>query len=565
MVIVPPTLTLRGSTLERLEKFQAAGGRVIFAGDVAVCCDAVESDRAKKLAEKSETIPFTRNAVLTAVNNLRDVAVIRSADGYPMDKLLYQMREEGADRYLFLVNTERLGLARDVIVKVRGSWQVEYLDTMTGESKPVAGRQENGWTLFDYAIYPHGHLLVKLTPSDECKGERIGTPLLTDAQAEAATEAHLSGTIPVSLDEPNVLLLDRPKWRMAGDAEWQPAEEILRLDNKVRARLGQRERGGHIVQPWVYGKSTEVLGTLELAYTIETLIDVESPLFAMEEPDNAELFLDGVKVPFEDNGYWTDRSLRTGFLPKLTAGTHELVVKIAYTRSGNVERCFLLGDFGVELRGDTARIVEPVRELVWGDVTRQGLPFYGGQHHLSLQIHAVRGGKAAAADSVARDQHAGFPEQRRRGARSSARRLPRRPRQRRARRQTGGRARVRPVPVRARGSREGRAYARSDALRQPGQQRRLRASDVPRPLGRPGRLADRGRHVQLRLSGPAFRHHGRAAVAEEITPGRRRLNRRLRYGRKPESGVSGAPGPGFLFRPASRNRRGRRTERHYRP
>lgn len=64
-----------GSTLERLEKFQAAGGRVIFAGDVAVCCDAVESDRAKKLAEKSETIPFTRNAVLTAVNNLRDVAV----------------------------------------------------------------------------------------------------------------------------------------------------------------------------------------------------------------------------------------------------------------------------------------------------------------------------------------------------------------------------------------------------------------------------------------------------------------------------------------------------------
>ena len=249
---------------------------------------------------------------------------------------------------------------------------------MTGESKPVAGRQENGWTLFDYAIYPHGHLLVKLTPSDECKGERIGTPLLTDAQAEAATEAHLSGTIPVSLDEPNVLLLDRPKWRMAGDAEWQPAEEILRLDNKVRARLGQRERGGHIVQPWVYGKSTEVLDTLELAYTIETLIDVESPLFAMEEPDNAELFLDGVKVPFEDNGYWTDRSLRTGFLPKLTAGTHELVVKIAYTRSGNVERCFLLGDFGVELRGDTARIVEPVRELVWGDVTRQGLPFYGG-------------------------------------------------------------------------------------------------------------------------------------------------------------------------------------------
>ena len=377
-VIVPPTFTLRGSTLERLEKFQAAGGRVIFAGDVATCCDAVESDRAGELAARAETVPFTRNAVLSALGDLRDLAVIRRDNGYPMNKLVYQMREEGENRYLFLVNTERLGNAADAIVRLRGNWQVEFLDTATGEITPVAGTQENGWTQFDYPIYPHGHLLVKLTPSDKCEGGRIGTPLLTDAQAEAATVEHLSGVIPVSLDEPNVLLLDRPKWRLAGDAEWQPAEEILRLDNLVRKRLGQRERAGHIVQPWVYGKSTEVLATLELAYTVETRIDVEAPLFAMEEPENAELFLDGVKVDFEDNGYWTDRSLRTGFLPRLSAGTHEILVKIAYTRSGNVERCFLLGDFGVELRGDAARIVEPVRELVWGDVTRQGLPFYGG-------------------------------------------------------------------------------------------------------------------------------------------------------------------------------------------
>lgn len=378
VVIVPPSITLRGTTLDRLEKFQAAGGRVIFAGDVPVCCDAVESDRAAKLAEKAERVTFTRDSVLRAVEDLRDVAVIRKCDGYPMQNLLYQMREEEGVRYLFLVNTERLGNAYDVYVKVRGNWQVVYLDTMTGEETPVGGAQENGWTQFEYPMYPHGHLLVKLLPSDGCGGGRIGTPLLTDAEAEAATVDHLSGAMPVSLDEPNVLMLDRPEWRMAGDAAWQPAEEILRLDNKVRERLGQRVRGGHIVQPWVYGKSADVLGTLELRYPVETLFDVESPLFAMEEPENAEIYLDGVKVPFEDNGYWVDRSLRTGFLPRLAAGKHELLVRIAYTRSGNVERCFILGDFGVELRGDTARIVEPVRELVWGDVTRQGLPFYGG-------------------------------------------------------------------------------------------------------------------------------------------------------------------------------------------
>ena len=377
-VIVPPTFTLRASTLERLEKFQAAGGRVLFAGDVAVCCDAVESDRAAKLAAKAETVPFTRNAVLAALEPLRDLTVIRRRDGYPMNKLVYQMREEGEQRYLFLANTDRLGNAADAIVRLRGNWQVDCLDTGTGEIKPVAGTQEHGWTQFDFPFYPHGHLLVRLTASGKCEGGRIGTELLNDAQAEAATAARLSGVIPVSLDEPNVLLLDRPKWRFSGDAEWQPEEEILRLDNLVRERLGERERGGHIVQPWVNGKSSQALCTLELAYTVETLVDVAAPLFAMEEPEHAELFLDGVKVDFKDNGWWTDRSLRTGLLPKLAAGTHEILVKIAYTRSGNVERCFLLGDFGVELRGDSARIVAPVRELVWGDATRQGLPFYGG-------------------------------------------------------------------------------------------------------------------------------------------------------------------------------------------
>ncbi len=387
VVIVPPSITLRGTTLDRLEKFRAAGGRVIFAGDVPVCCDAVESDRALKLAEKSERISFTRESVLRAVEDLRDVAAIRKCDGYPMGNLLYQMREEQGVRYLFLVDTDRIGNAQDLYVRVRGSWQVIYLDTMTGREIPVEGTQENGWTQFEFPMYPHGHLLVKLLAANECRGEKIGIPLLTDAEAEAATVDHISGVFPISLDEPNVLLLDRPKWRMASDAEWQPPEEILRLDNRVRSRLGLRPRGGHIVQPWVYGKSTEVLGTLELCYTVETLIDVESPLLAMEEPENAEIFLDGVKVPFEENGYWIDRSLKTGFLPRLASGTHELLIRIAYTRSGNVERCFILGDFGVELRGDSARIVEPVRELAWGDVTRQGLPFYGGNITYHCRFH----------------------------------------------------------------------------------------------------------------------------------------------------------------------------------
>jgi len=44
----------------------------------------------------------------------------------------------------------------------------------------------------------------------------------------------------------------------------------------------------------------------------------------------------------------------------------------------DLEWCYLLGDFGVEVAGRTARIVAPVRQLHLSDWTRQGLPFYAG-------------------------------------------------------------------------------------------------------------------------------------------------------------------------------------------
>ena len=39
-VVIPPAITLRGTTLDRLEAFADAGGDLIFAGRIPVCCDA---------------------------------------------------------------------------------------------------------------------------------------------------------------------------------------------------------------------------------------------------------------------------------------------------------------------------------------------------------------------------------------------------------------------------------------------------------------------------------------------------------------------------------------------
>ena len=381
VVIVPPTVTLRNSTLERLEQFVAAGGRVIFSGPVATLADAIESDRAAKLAEKCEKVPFNRIDLLEALAPERDVAVI-CEDGTPSSTLIYQLRRENDKGYLFLVNTARMGVSFRGTVRIRGSWQSSLLNTADGTSTPLAGRIENDWTLLEKQDFcAHGHLLLKLEPAQVCEGVTLRQVPFREDEVEKATRGFLrmpEGTVPVSLDEPNVLLLDQAEWKLSGDGTWRPREEVLRLNNLARAEMGLPPVTGHIVQPWVTKASDKILDTLEMRFVIDSRVPVSGARLALEQPETTVVFWDGVEVPMNVESWWTDRAVKCVALPEFPAGKHELILRRPYSERTNVEWAYLLGDFGVRLRGDRAVIVEPVRELTLGDATQQGLPFFGG-------------------------------------------------------------------------------------------------------------------------------------------------------------------------------------------
>jgi hypothetical protein len=68
-VVVPGCLTLRGTTMNLLEKFRAAGGKVLFVGDIPTMVDAVESDRPQLLAQKAECVEFSRLKITVTVPN----------------------------------------------------------------------------------------------------------------------------------------------------------------------------------------------------------------------------------------------------------------------------------------------------------------------------------------------------------------------------------------------------------------------------------------------------------------------------------------------------------------
>lgn len=379
-VIVPSLRTIRSTTLDRLSRFARAGGTVIFAGEVPSLVDAKPSSAARRLASRCCTIPLTRNDLLGALDGFREVQILHE-DGSPADSILHQIRIDGQQRYVFFCNTDRERARHNVSIRLRGRWSVTMLDTLTGTTKPLPASVEGNRTIIPWSFPAHGHLLVALKPG------RSGSGKMPNDSGKKWTEAgRLSDPVPITLSEPNVLLLDQAAWRL-DEGPWQPIEEILRLDNKVRQQLKLPLRGGRIAQPWTDTEPAPVVARLQLRFTIDSDVDVQSPSLALEDAQTTKIELDGRAVPCEVTGWWVDEAIKTVRLPSISTGRHELVLTIPFTRKTNVEWCYLLGDFGVAVRGRWARITAPVHELAFGDWTHQGLPFYAGNvtYHCTIE------------------------------------------------------------------------------------------------------------------------------------------------------------------------------------
>jgi len=375
-ILVPGLTTIRSTTLDRLEMFVQAGGKVVFAGQVPGMVDAMPSDRALKLAGKCMRTDWNRESIVDAFESLRELDVIEA--GRRANCFLHQIRKDGTRRQVFICNLDREN-QHATGVRFKGDWSVKLLDTFSGRIQPLASSRDGDFTVLDWTFPAHGDLLVTLEP-----GRREGG-MKPEAKAWGS-DVKLTGPVGFALAQPNVLLLDQAKWRI-NDGPWRDAEEILRIDRAARKTLGIPERGGHMAQPWTIRDTVVELGRLELKYTVKTDVNIQTPTLAVEEPANMKITLDGKPVDNRATGWWVDEAIKTVQLPSLPAGTHELVMSIGMTRKNNVEWSYLLGDFGVRIDGREARVVAAPKQLSIGDWAKQGLAFYSGNvtYHFSFE------------------------------------------------------------------------------------------------------------------------------------------------------------------------------------
>ncbi|PWT73150.1 MAG: hypothetical protein C5B60_08590 [Chloroflexi bacterium] len=369
VVIVPSLRTIRSTTLERLEAFHAAGGLLIFAGEVPSLVDAVPSDRAHQLAAKAQRTSFTQRAILDAVEEVREIG-ITTASGARATTVLTQIRSDGPTRYAFLCQTDRQHDLPDMRVQFVGTWHVTQLDTSSGAVYRLPCTQRNGMTTVVTSLPAHGSLMVCLAPTPS-------TAPYLPAPRKWREHTRLNDPVPVRLAEPNVLLLDRATYRL-DEGEWQPEDDILRLDNHLRTALGFPLRYEAVAQPWTHPADIPTDHRLHLCFSFSSEIALVNAELALEQVMVSTLALDGHPVEVAVRRWYVDEAIGRVPLPPIEPGRHVLELTMPYGPLTDVEACYLLGDFGVRAYGRHASVIPPVRTLAFGDWTRQGLPFYGG-------------------------------------------------------------------------------------------------------------------------------------------------------------------------------------------
>lgn len=392
-VVVPGCETLRATTVSRLSKFRQAGGNLIFMGKCPNCVDGLPSTGVQALFDASTGIDFDRVQLLNALEKHRVIS-IRNADGLTSDNLIYALRQDGDAKWLFIAQGRKqwehnpvqkdvkhqqdVVKPQDIRITLKGVYYPELYDTMTGKIYRLPMHHKDGNTIICRRVYQHDSLLIRLS---ETVSNTQPEPII---EGTVISELDIKRPVFCQLEEENVFLLDRAEFSLDG-AELEPEEELLRLDNRLRQRLGWPLRQKKIAQPWSLPEE-EPRHFVKLRFVVNSCIELDKLYLAIEQPERAQIFWNGSTVPTIPSGWFTDRAIKKLPLPGLKAGENILEVTLPYLERGSLEWMYLLGDFGVQLAGAQGWITKTVRMLGFGSVCGQGLPFYGGNLSYEMEI-----------------------------------------------------------------------------------------------------------------------------------------------------------------------------------
>jgi hypothetical protein len=251
--------------------------------------------------------------------------------------------------------------------------------------------REKGYTIISYLFEEGGELALSLSKIENVR-------LYTLAEEKAREEKMFEPiSIPelfeYKLSEPNVVVLDYAQYIVNGDGRGE--FDVLQIDKMIRKEFNLFAREG--IQPYfkknVLNVSTDaVVADVELRFRFAVKDKPNKIQLVLEEPDRYIINVNGRRLPLTKAGDWVDKCFEKIALPTTYLNVGENVISLSFKLSDEtpIEPIYLVGDFGVKIiRSDTYEVNEIValpQKLAIGDVTKQGLPYYGGRIYYYLPL-----------------------------------------------------------------------------------------------------------------------------------------------------------------------------------
>ena len=382
-ILVPGCETLRSTTLERLEAFQAAGGNLIFLGHAPKYENAVPSCRGEMLYQVSKQAEFSEDAILSALEDSR-ILDIRELNGQRSKNLIHQLRRDGDNRWLFLAHgvkpTNRdIPEPQKIRLTMDGCWYIKKYDTLTGQIAPVNTTICDGKTILETVLYDLDSLLLKCSPRP------------TETPAELAPKRYtphpVAKQVSYALDEPNVYLMDKAEFALDNEP-YREETEILRADNILRSLAGFPSREFSVAQPWTIPEEIPE-HTVRLRFHVHCHEMIPDVRLALEDATLTTILCNGVPISPTPDGWFTDKAIQTVPIGALQKGENIIEMSLPFGRRTDLEWCYLLGNFGVYVMGEYRVLTAAQPLLGFDDVTKQGLAHYGGNitYQIPVETH----------------------------------------------------------------------------------------------------------------------------------------------------------------------------------
>ena len=393
-LLLPSCITLRESTLALVREFVENGGRVLVVGEMPTHVDALPDGRPADLLSRCERVPFDKLAVLSALESEKlfslDVcgrARFAGFDnnfvrGLAYDGCVYQYRRDSDRDWLFLARADKRYVKEcperhtDYLsLKLHGHYRVELYDTLTGEVREYPYEHTDKQTVLSLALGMSDSLLFALYPSQQKHEARPMRALVKNTH-------RIFKPVKCEREEENVLLLDMAEYSVDGGA-FEPMESVVQMTSKVKKDLHFPSAR---CQPWLI-KPKKCEHTVTVRYRFGCDLAVEDAVLAIEDADAVRIRLDGRAMrKIKMDGYYIDPAISRLKMPRLGRGEHTLEITYPFGERTFIEACYLLTSLDVRVSGTYASFTAPKAEISFGDITTQGMPFYGGNLRYTFPV-----------------------------------------------------------------------------------------------------------------------------------------------------------------------------------